>query len=291
MRLDIWLWLAACVVVMIAALLRLLRRADERPRRARTWASLVLTCLALALLAVGLAWRSPAAGIPLWPAGAWPGSTSSEGVALFAGGVLAITSWLLLMDIRRVEAAVPGPDRDRAAAEALALFGTALLVLVAVATAWNIPPPAPSPLARSWLFGLRVLAASLGLGAWLPACAAESRALGRNVAGMLRSRKETIEQEAIGATLGPEAMRAGYPWLTAACLLGAAWSLATAAALWRGLFPDAWLIAAWLLGGIYLIASWGDQPVRLPRWAMFLLTTCGTAAAVMQAWQTPLLLP
>jgi hypothetical protein len=66
--------------------------------------------------------------------------------------------------------------------------------------------------------------------------------------------------------------------------------MATVAALWRGLSPEAWLMAAWLLGGIYLIAALDQPPVRLPRWTLALLTACGMAAAVLQAWQAPLLL-
>jgi hypothetical protein len=91
-------------------------------------------------------------------------------------------------------------------------------------------------------------------------------------------------------------MRAGYPWLTAAWLLGAIWSLAATAALWRGLgaaHPEAWLMVAWLLGGIYLLAACGAQPAqpaRLPQWALFRLAALGMAAALLQAWQTPLLL-
>jgi hypothetical protein len=145
-------------------------------------------------------------------------------------------------------------------AEALTLFGSCLLVLLAMAAAWNSPPPQPFPQARSWLFGLRVIAASLGLGVWLPAFAAESRALGRDATWVLGPGKGHSRTGALSAPLGVEAMRAGYPWLTAACLLSAAWSLATVAALWRGLSPEAWLIAAWLLGGIYMIAAWGVPP-------------------------------
>lgn len=302
MRLDIWLWLACSVLVLIAGLLRLSRWASAHLRRARVgglWAPLVLTCLGLACLAAGLAWRIAAGGILLWPSGAWPGSAPAEGIALLAGGTLAILLWTLLSETRGVKLAKPrvlgseeaAEDRDRAVAQALTLFASCVLVLLAITAAWNSPPPQPAPQARSWLFGLRVIAASLGLGAWLPAFAAESRALGGDAARGLRRGKGHFGPGAMEAPLALEAMRVGYPWLTAACLLSAAWSLATAAALLRGLSPEVWLIAAWLLGAVYLVATLGVRPARLPRWALVLLTACGAALSVLQAWQMPMLLP
>ena len=307
MRLDIWLWMAGSVLVLIAGLLRLSLWANANPRRSRLrsllagaglWAPLVLTCLGLIVLVAGLVWRIPAGGAPLWPSGAWPGSTPADGVVMLAAGTLAILLWLMFNETRRVRAAKSRPfvgvggedfglDRGRAVSEALALFGSCLLVLLAMAAAWNSPAPQPAPLARLWLFGLRVIAASLGLGVWLPAFVAEARALSGDAARRIRPGKGHSGPGTMSTSLGLEAMRAGYPWLTAACLLSAAWSLATAAALWRGLSPDAWLVVAWLLGGIYLVAAWGAHPVRLPRWALVLLTACGMAAAVVQAWQMP----
>lgn len=309
MRLDLGLWLAGGVLALIAGLLRLLLRTpagapvDADPMESRSpgrsvewwlWAPPVLTCLALAALIAGLVWRSTAGGSPPWFSGTWLGGTSADGVAMLASGALAILAWLLFSDTRRVKAAKPGAPRGeqvgvvgrRATAEALALLGSCLLVFLAMGAAWSSPLPAPQT--GSWLFGLRVVTASLGLGAWLPALAAESRALGGAAALGLRREKEPSVP--MGSATGVEAMRAAYPWLTAAWLLGAAWNLATVAALWRGLIPEALLLAAWLLGGIYLIASWGARPVRLPSWALILLTACGTAVAVLQAWFTPLLL-
>ena len=312
MRLDIWLWLAGDVLAVLAGLIRLLPRRAANPHRARRlllWAPVVLTLLGLASLVAGLVWR-------MWPSGAWPGSTPADGVAMLAGGTLAILSWILLTETRRTKAAESrfaksrdgaeapfrvggvsvgegGLDRSRSVAEALALFGSCLLILMALGAAWSSPLPEPSPLARSWLFGVRVIAASLGLGAWLPAFAAESRALGKDTAWGLRPRNRILAES---RALGGAAMRAGYPWLTAAWLLGVIWSLAAAAALWRGLGaapPEAWLMVAWLLGGIYLLAACGAQPAqpaRLPQWALFLLAALGMAAALLQAWQTPLLL-
>jgi len=311
MRLDLWLWLAGGVLALLGGLLRLLPRTAGNPHRVRLlrlWAPLVFTCLGLAFLVAGLAWR-------IWPSGAWPGSTSADGVAMLAAGTLAILSWILLTETRRVKGAESrdaksrdvgrvggvdgvdggevGLDRGHAVAEALALFGACLLILLAIGAAWNRPLPEPSPQARSWLIGLRVIAASLGLGAWLPAFTAESRALGEHATRGLRPGQEQPAPGTMGFDPGLEAMRAGYPWLTAAWLLGAAWSMAAAAALWRGLPPENWLMVAWLLGGIYLLATYGAQPARparLPQWALVLLTACGTAAALLQAWQTPLLL-
>jgi hypothetical protein len=306
MRLDLGLWLAGGVLALIAGLLRLLLRtpASDDPMEPRSpvrsvgwglWAPLVLTCLGLTALVAGVIWRITAGGSPPWPSSAWPGGNSADGVAMLAGGALAILAWLLFRDTRRARAWERGARdggniseeaRGRAASEALALFGSCLLVLLAVGAAWGSPLPAAR--AGSWLFGLRVVAASLGLGAWLPALAAESRALGGSAAQALRPGKGSPVATGTGA--GIEAMRAAYPLLTAAWLLGAAWNLAFMAAPWRGLAPEALLLAAWLLGGIYLIASWGAHPARLPAWALILLTACGTAAAVMEAWLTPLLL-
>jgi hypothetical protein len=297
LRLDLWLWLAGGVLALIAGLLRGLPRTAANPHRARLrspvllagwgiWTPLVLTCLGLAFLVAGLAWR-------LWASGAWPGSTSADGVAMLAGGTLAILSGILLTEARRIKAAESrdvggvsgeqvGLDRGHAVAEALALFGSCLLILLAIGAAWGTPFPEPSPQVRSCLFGVRVIAASLGLGAWLPAFA--------DAAWGLRPGGGPSRPETTGLTPGLAAMRAGFPWLTAAWLLGAAWSLAAVAALWRGLPAEAWLVVAWLLGGIYLAAAWGARPARLPQWALVLLTACGATAALLQAWQTPLLL-
>jgi hypothetical protein len=301
MRLDIWLWLAGSILLMIAGLFRLLWRTDEYPHQTlensplpmagwRLWAPLVLTCLGLACLAAGLAWRITVGGILSWPSGGWPGMTPADGIVLLAGGTLAILLGILFCDTRRVKVAksrLPGEgrgglDRDRAVVEALTLFGACLLVFVGIGAIWSSQLPEPSPLARSWLFGLRVIAASLGLGAWLPAFA--------DAAWGLRPGRRDSGPGVMRATLGLEAMRLGYPWLTMACLLSAALSLAASAALWRGRSPDAWLVTAWLLGAIYLVASGDARPFHMPRWALVLLTACGAAVAVLQAWQMPLLL-
>ena len=293
MRLDLWLWAAGGVLVLIAGVLRLSLRAKADPAFLAGWgllAPLVLACGGLASLVAGLAWRIAAGVLPLWRPDVWPGSTSADGVVMLAVGTLAILSWLLLTDLRRIKAAnsrdlgvaESGVDSGRAIAEALALFGSCLLVLLAVGAAWRNPLPESSPYARSWLFAARVITASLGLGAWLPAFA--------DAVWGLRLGLERSGPEPPDVALGPEAMRIGYPWLTAAWLLGAAWSLAAVAALWRGVSTDAWLAVAWLLGGIYLIAGRADRPSLLPRWALVLLTACGMAAALLQAWQTPLLL-
>jgi hypothetical protein len=291
-RLDLWFWLAGAVLALIAGLLRLLPRTAANPHRARLlrfWTPLVMTCLGFAFLVAGLAWRMRAPG-------AWPGSSSADGVAMLAGGTLAILSWILLTETRRIKAAESrdvgevggdevGLDRGHAVAEALALFGACLLVLLAIGAAWSRSLPEPSPQARSWLYGVRVIAASLGLGAWLPAFA--------DATWGLRLRAGRSAPGTTGLAPGLAAMRAGFPWLTAAWLLGAAWSLVAVAALWRGLPADAWLMVAWLLGGIYLLAAPGaqpTQPAQLPQWVLVLLTACGTAAALLQAWWAPLVL-
>jgi hypothetical protein len=275
MRLDLWFWLGGMVVVLIAGSLRTWPRLDGNARGARVWglwAPLALILLGLASLVAGLVWRTRFTG-------AWPGKTSADGVAMLVGGILVILTWILINDSRRPKAG--GTGTGRVVAEGLAMFGAGLLILLAIAASWRIPAPGFSAQGSSLWFGLRVIAASVGLGAWMPALA--------DAAWRLRPTNREPGNEDGSLPPGQEAMRAGYPWLTLAWLLGAAWSLAAMAALWRGLPPEAWLMAAWLLGGIYLIAALG--PTRLPRWALLLLTICGMATAVLQAWQTPLLLP
>jgi hypothetical protein len=294
MRLDLWLWAAGGILVLIAGVLRLTLRAKTDPASTARWgllAPLLLACVGLASLVAGLAWRVTAKAFPPWRPDAWPGSTPADGVVLLAVGTLAILSWLLLSDLRRIRAMRfrdpgmaedGGGDRGRAIAEALALFGSCLLVLPAIGAAWRSPLPEPFPQAQSWLFAARVITASLGLGAWLPAFA--------DAVWGLRLGLGRPGPESTGATLGWQAMRTGYPWLTLAWLLGAVWSLAAVAALWRGVSTDAWLTIAWLLGGICLIAGRVDRPAILPQWALVLLTVCGMAAALLQAWQAPRLL-
>jgi hypothetical protein len=277
MRLDLWFWLGAAVVVLIAGSLRIWPHPGDDPRRARIsalWAPLALACLGLVFLTAGLVWRARIAD-------AWLGSTPANGIAMLAFGSLAILAWILFSDSRRARMAPVAFGHGRAVAEALGIFSTGLLILLATGAAWRNPWPGYSVPADWWLFGLRIIVVSVGLGAWLPALADAAWRLWRT------SRPGARDESTI--PVGLEAMRAGYPWLTAAWLLGAAWSLVAVAALWRGVASESWLMAAWLLGGAYLICA--SQPVRGPRWALFLLAASGTAAALLAAWQTPLLLP
>jgi hypothetical protein len=245
------------------------------------WAPFALALAALFALTIGLVWRITGSGSVLWLSGAWPGSTPSDGVAMLVCGALAVTAWILLGETRPVRTGDDGLNCDRATAEGLALLGACLLTLFAIAAAWN-GLPMPSPQAQSWLYGLRAITASIGLGAWLPAFA--------DAAWGLRRGSRHAGQLEISFQPGPEAMRAGYPWLTAAWFLGAAGSLATAAALWRNLPAEAWLTAAWLLGGLYLIATIGTSSFRMPQWGLLVLTACGAVAALLQAWLAPMLL-
>lgn len=275
MRLDLWFWLAGMLLLLIAGGLRASQPSEGNARRARIRgfrAPLALACLGLASLVAGLVWGTRSPGI-------WPGTTPADGLVLLACGSLVILCGMLFDDSRHVQAG--GDARGRAAPEALAMFCAALLVLLAMAAAWGGPLRSTSAQASSWLSGLRIIAASVGLGAWLPTLT--EAAWGLRPAGRPPGNEERTSPP------GLRAMRAGYPWLTAAWLLGAAWSLAAAAALWRGTPPEAWLTAAWLLGGVYLIAVRG--PARLPPWALALLAACGAAAALLQAWYMPLLLP
>jgi hypothetical protein len=275
MRLDLWFWLGGAVLVLIAGSLRAWPHADSSTRRARAWglrAPLALVCLGLASLVAGLAWSARSTG-------AWPGSTPADGVAMLAGGSLVILSWMLFNDSQRPKTGDNG--RRSAVVEALAMLGAGLLVLLAIGGAWRSPLPGFSAPASSWLFGLRVITASVGLGAWLPALA--------DATWDLRTASRSPGKDGGLMPPGPRAMRTGYPWLTTAWLLGAAWNLAAAATLWRGVSPEAWLMAAWLLGGVYLIAV--REPTRLPQWVLVPLTACGAAAALLQAWHAPLLLP
>jgi hypothetical protein len=273
MRPDLWLWVGSVGCALLAAILRAWVRPGGSGRRARAWGlwtPVALACLGLAAVAAGAALRTSLAGV-------WPGGAPADGIAVLAAGCLAIVVWVVLGDARRSGAGDDGLARHDAVPEAIALFGTGLLIALATGAAWGSYWPGFSAPATSWLFGLRVAAAGLGLGAWLLALADAAWSLRPAAAGES------------AASPGPRAMRAGYPWLTAAWLIGAVWSLAAAAVLWRGLPPEAWLTVAWLLGGIYLLA--GSGQARVPRWALVILAACGMAAALLQAWQTPLLLP
>jgi hypothetical protein len=275
MHLDLWFWLAGTVLVLIAGGLRATQHRDGDNHNPRSWglrAPLALVCLALVSLVAGLLWRVLAAG-------AQPGWAPADGVAVLAAGSLAILVWILIDDSRLVSTGEA--DRNRAPAEALAMWGAGLLVMLAIAAAWRGTSGGASPPASPWLFGLRTAAAGVGLGAWLPTLA--EAVWGLRLASLARVKDER------SMPAGLRAMLAGYPWLTLAWLLGAAWSLAAAAALWRGVPPEAWLTAAWLLGGAYLIAVSGT--IRPPQWALVLVAALGTSAALLQAWQSSLLLP
>jgi hypothetical protein len=277
MRPDLWFWLGAAVVVLIAGGLRILPHLGDDPRRARLFAlsaPLALACLGLVFLTAGLVWRARFAD-------AWLGSTPADGIAMLAFGSLVILAWILFSDGRRARIAAITLGRGRAMAEALGIFGTGLVILLAIGAAWRNPWPDYSAPADWWLFGARIMVVSVGLGAWLPALADAAWGL-RRTDGPGAPGESTIP-------VGLEAMRTGYPWLTAAWLLGAAWSLVTVAALWRGVATESWLTAAWLLGGAYLICA--SRSVRGLQWALVLLAASGTAVALLVAWQAPLLLP
>ncbi len=284
MRVDLCLWLAGAVILLIAGFLRLWPYRREQtpiPRPFTVVAPAVATGLGLACGAAGLIWRSVFSGT-------WPGGTSADALALLASGSLIASLWNLSAHRSAAEHQESLLARHRAIGEALALFGACLLLLPAIALAWAAGVPAPLQ-GAPWLPWLWSVLAGVGLGGWFPALADHLCSL--------RPQKGQREEEQPHTRPGAQAMRLCYPALTAAWLVGVVWSLTGYAVLWRGLPAELWLLAAWLLGGVYLCATWSFSPpeasvgsVRPPEWVLALLTAFGSGAAVLAAWWMPLLL-
>lgn len=282
MRVDLWLWLAGAAILLIGGLLRLW---PCRGKPARFLRPLVVVApplaagLGLACGIAGLIWRSV-----VW--GAWPGSTPADALALLASGSLVASAGNLIAERSGGDLQGRFLSRRHALSEALALFGVCLLLLLATALAWAAAARTSLP-GTPWLLWLWSVLAGIGLGGWLPALADHLSSL---------RPKEGRKDEGQRCTgPGPQAMRLGYPALTAAWLVGVAWSVMGYAVPWRGLPAELWLLVAWLLGGVYLCATWSPSPpeagvrsARLPGWVLALLAAFGSGAAVLAAWWMPL---
>lgn len=262
MRVDVPAWLAAAVILLAGGLLSL----TVMPRH-RRWPLLILMAAGLLGILVGLGWRT-------WQARAWLGGSVADTLAMLASGALVVTAWTVL------RLTPPVAAEKRPLAPALALIGTACLVVAAVVVAWRGTPPAASQEPQSWLFGLRGVLASIGLGGWLPTLAAS--ALWSLRAGLSDSRAATDPGRAPALF--------SYPWLTAAGLVGVLWDLAAHVTVLRATPADLWLLATWLLGGIYLHATSNWHPLRLPTWLATAVAAVTMATALLAAVGAPTLL-
>lgn len=258
MSVELLTWLTAGIFLLVGGVLGLLTR------RNRLW--LPMATLAAGLLGVlaGLGWRA-------WTTGAWPGVDGAEALAMLAGGALVVTAWAA----PRWTEPLDGAPSARSVAFGCALFGAAALTFSAAALAWPGADFAATAPTRSWLYGLRGLLASIGLGGWLPVLAGSAWGLwsaGRR-----------------GVLPGPAADRGrmvalfSYPWLTAALLAGMLWNLAARAAILTIVPGELWLVVAWLLGATYLHATSSWRPRRLAAWLGPVIAALALAAAVLSA--------
>jgi hypothetical protein len=254
MRVDLLAWLAAAIILLIGAVLGVLTHRD------RLW-------LPLAALAAGLVGVLIGVGSHAWQ----PSALSAEALALLAGGALVVTAWAAPRWTRPWEPSA----NERSLALAGALLGAAALTLAAAALAWRGAPTAATLSTRTWLFGLRVVLTSIGLGGWLTVLAGSMWGL------WLASRHEEFPTAATDR--GRPAALFSYPWLTAALLAAVAWNVmahATVMALQPG---DLWPLVAWLLGSIYLHATSTWRPRRVAAWLATVLAGLAFVAAVLTA--------
>ena len=251
MPVDALTWLLAALAALVGAGIEL--RAAQHRRRTRPAEGLIALSAAAAL--AGLGWRA-------WQTGCWPGAAAAEGLALLAAGTGIMALW-------------PRRDGRPLPARGFAVLAAGLLLAGAAILGWRSPAAGTPIPAGAWLFGVRSALVGLGGGGLLLAAAG-------SVAGRLRRPAETAP--AAWGDAGRAAALTGFPWLTAAGLAGMAWDLATQAAIVRAAPGDLWLWAAWLLGGIYLHATSGWRPLRLPgRWAP-LVAAAAALAGVLAAW-------
>ena len=246
-------WSLAALAALASAALDL--GASQRQRRTRLAEGLIALSAGAAL--AGLGWRA-------WQTGNWPGAAAADGLALLAAAAALMALW------PRRGGAGPFPAR------AFAVAGAGLLLAGAAIQGWRSPAPTASAPAGAWLFGVRSALVGIGGGGLLLAAAG-------SMLGRLR-RPAAAPVTAAWGDAGRAAALAGYPWLTAAGLASILWNLATRAAIVRAAPGDLWLWAAWLLGGVYLHATSGWRPLRLPgRWAP-LIAAAAALAGVLAAW-------
>lgn len=253
MPVDALTWLLAALAALAGAATDL--GAAQRQRRTRLAEGLIAVSAGAAL--AGLGWRA-------WQTGTWPGAAAAEGLALLAAAAEIMALW---------------PRRGGAGsfpARAFAGAGAGLLLAGAAILGWRSPAPAASASASAWLFGVRSALVGIGGGGLLLAAAG-------SVWGRMR-RPVVAPATVAWGDAGRAAALAGYPWLTAAGLASILWNLATQAAIVRAAPGDLWLWAAWLLGGVYLHATSGWRPLRLPgRWAP-LIAAAAALAGLLAAW-------
>jgi hypothetical protein len=254
MPLDALAWLASAIILLIGGLLGLLTRRD------RLW--LPVTALGAGLIGVlvGMGWH------------AWkPAASIAGALAMLADGALVVTAWAA----PRWAGPPRAPTSERSAALAGALLGAATLVFAAAALSWRGQPPPAELSGRTWLFALRAVLASIGLGGWLPV-------LSGSVWGLwLAGRRGEFPTAATDR--GRSAALVSYPWLTAALLMMVMWNLAARATILALQPGDLWPLVAWLFGAIYLHATSSWRPRRMAAWLATALAALALAAGVMAA--------
>jgi hypothetical protein len=278
MRVDMVLWLAAGLVVLLGGSICLASalpaaRQREIPEdgppseqgELRQRAAAVSAYLGLGALLVGLAWRA-------WVDGNWPGATASQALLLVASAALLLGTW----PWPAARGPYPGTAVSQPLAYGLGLLATGLLILAATVLAWIVPAPA-SPQANSWLFGLRSGLAGLGLGGWLFVFAGSL--------SVLWQERLTNRSSRPAWSRTPAVLAAGYPWLTAALLVAGAWQMTVHAVPWRGAPADLWLAVAWLFGAAYVALGRVRWTRDLGAWPPAVLSLAGLAAALLAAGQ------
>jgi hypothetical protein len=254
MPLDAVAWLAAASVLLLGALLGLLTRRD------RLWLPLVSLAAGLLGILVGVGWHVGRSGVPI-----------AEALALLAGGALVVAAWAA----PRWAGAPNASAHERSVALAGTLFGAAILVFVAAALSWRGTPRAVTLSARTWLEGVGVALASIGLGGWLPVFTGSAWGL------WLAGRRGEFPMAATDR--GRAAALFSYPWLTAALLVTLLWNL-TARATILVLQPgDLWPLVVWLLGATYLHATSSWRPRRVAAWLATALAVLALIAALLAA--------
>lgn len=254
MQVDALAWLAAALILLTGALLGVVTRRD------RLWLPLAALGAGLVGVLIGLAWH-------LWR----PGEPSTEALALLAGGALVVTAWAAPRWARLSESSA----NERSLALAGALLGAAALTFASAALAWRGAATAVAWSARTWLFGLRVVLASIGLGGWLAVLAGSVWGL------WLAGRRGELPTAATDR--GRAAALFSYPWLTAALLATVAWNLAARATILAFQPGDLWPLVAWLLGAIYLHATSTWRPRRVAAWLATIIAGLTLIAAVLAA--------
>ncbi len=312
MPISVWPWILGAGAALAGGVFGL-RWRERHKAQAHLPTRVELAGLTLALLAaaVGVAWRA-------WDARAWPGTSPADLLALLAGGGLAVAGWQTRRPPWNNHAPCTGPREQDGAfcgfqrmALDLTLIGGAALLGVAAALAATWPASSVALPVRTWLFGLRNILAGIGLGGWLPVLAASvywyAQTLSRPTSASAPDGASDGAPENNGATAGTDTASAGaaasarsetakpaedpgrgaallsFPWLTAACLVSAAWSMISGAGIDPTVAADLWLLAAWLLGGAYLTITSSWRPLRLPGWLSPFLAAGALAAGVLAA--------